>query len=135
MLSMNENITLYDSEIRKIKVILQKSVILAVYLMLVACGSTPVSENFYSSVQVRIDDAKKIKADELAGAELYAAQKKFEDARRADKAGDREKALRLLKEAELHAQLAESRALSARSQKALDAINAGLNTLQEELDH
>ncbi len=135
MISVNENMTICDSEIRKIKVVLRGVVILAMYLMLVACGSTPVSENLYSSVQVRIDDAKKIKADELAGAELYAARKKFEDARRADKAGDREKALRLLKEAELHAQLAESRALSARSQKALDAINAGLSILQEELDH
>lgn len=100
---------------------------------LTACGSTPIAKTKYSKVETQIADAKEIKASEHAGGELYAAQEKLKDARAAEEAGERDKAVRLIEEASLHAQLAESRTLSARAQKSLDGINAGLSTLQDEI--
>lgn len=108
--------------------------IMAVCLIIASCGSTPVSESRYSSVEKQIKEAEKINAGEIAGDELYKAQKKLEDARKADKDGKRDKALRLLDEAELHAELAETQAMSARAQKMLDEINMGLRTLRNELN-
>ncbi len=102
-------------------------------LAVAACGTAPIDKTRYSRVDSRIADAKEIKASEYAGGELYAAQEKLKDARAAEEAGERDKALRLIDEADLHAQLAESRARSARAQQALDRINAGLSTLQEEI--
>ena len=107
--------------------------LICVLLTLIACGSTPVSESRYASVHKQIKKAELVNAGEVAGSELYEAQKKFEDARKADKNGNRKQALRLLKEAELHAQLAESKTMTAQAQKMLDEINLGLKTLQHEL--
>ncbi|MCB1947838.1 DUF4398 domain-containing protein [Nitrosomonas sp.] len=97
------------------------------------CGSTPVSESRYTSVQKQIKEAEDLHASKIAGGELYEAQKKFEDARKADNDGKRKKALRLLKESELHAQLAETKAMRTRAQKMLDEINKGLETLENEM--
>lgn len=108
--------------------------LVCVFLTLIACGSTPVSESRYASVQKQIKEAEMANADEVAGSELYEAQKKFKDARKADKNGNRKQALYLLKEAELHAQLAETKTMSAQAQKMLDEINTGLKTLQYELN-
>lgn len=103
-------------------------------LALSACGTTPIDKTKYSKVDSRIAEAKQIEAGDYAGGELYAAQEKLKDARAAEKAGDRDKALRLIDEADLHAQLAEARARSATAQKSLDRINAGLATLQDEIE-
>lgn len=100
---------------------------------LVGCGSTPVSESRYASVQKQINEAEAIHASKVAGEELYEAQKKFEDARKADSDGKRKKALRLLKESELQAQLAETKAMRERAQKMLDEISTGLDTLEHEI--
>jgi len=108
--------------------------LICVSLLLMACGSTPVNESRYASVQKQITEAEMVNASEIAGSELYEAQKKFEDARKADENGNRKKALRLLKEAELHAQLAESKTMTAQAQKMLDEINTGLKTLQQEMN-
>ncbi len=102
-------------------------------LTLTACGNTPIEKTRYSKVETQIADAKEIKASEHAGGELYSAQEKLKDARAAEESGNRAQALRLIDEASLHAQLAESRTLSARAQKSLDGINAGLSTLQDEI--
>lgn len=107
--------------------------VLILSAMITACGSTPVSESRYASVQQQIKEAEKLKANEVAGGELYEAQKKLENARKADKDGKRKKALLLLDEAELHAQLAGMQAMNASAQKMLDEVNMGLRTLQDEL--
>jgi hypothetical protein len=134
MITANVSIEVCDPKMQETKGLIWKITLLILCLMLVACGTTPaVNESRYTSVQIQIDNAKKIEADDYAGKEIFAAQKNLEDARKADENGDREKALQLLKEAELHAQLAESRATSAHLQKRLDEVNAGLATLQKEL--
>ncbi|SEN20018.1 DUF4398 domain-containing protein [Nitrosomonas marina] len=105
-----------------------------VCLVLAACGSTPVSESRYASVQKQIKEAEDLHAGKVAGAELYEAQKKFEDARKADNDGKRKKALRLLKESELHAELAETKVFRSRAQEMLDEIYTGLRTLEKEMN-
>lgn len=130
--TINDQCALYDSTqwLRRALLVLTAS---ALCLTLTACGSTPIEKTKYSKVETQIADAKEIKASEHAGGELYAAQEKLKDARAAEESGDRAKALRLIDEANLHAQLAESRTLSARAQQSLDGINAGLSTLQDEI--
>ncbi|SER69703.1 protein of unknown function [Nitrosomonas sp. Nm51] len=105
-----------------------------VSLVVAGCGSTPVNESRYASVQKQIKEAEELHASKVAGGELYEAQKKFEDARKADDDGKREKALRLLKESELHAELAETKTMRTRAQEMLDEINRGLETLENELN-
>ncbi|SFL30347.1 protein of unknown function [Nitrosomonas aestuarii] len=134
MITVNRNNNTDNFKMNYMLRIANMLTVLIAGMMLAACGSTPVHESRYASVQKQIKEAEAVKADEFAGGELYEAQKKFEDARKADKDGEREKALRLLKEAELHAQLAESQTMSARAQKVLDEVNMGLKTLQNELN-
>lgn len=130
--TINEQCAPYDSTqwLRRGPLVLMAG---ALCLALTACGTAPIEKTKYSKVETQIADAKEIKASEFAGGELYAAQEKLKDARAAEESGDRARALRLIEEASLHAQLAESRALSARAQESLDGINAGLSTLQDEL--
>ena len=134
MITTNRNSKADNLKMRYVPRVANMLTVLTVGLMLAACGSTPVHESRYASVQKQIKEAEAVKSDEFAGGELYEAQKKFKDARKADKDGEREKALRLLKEAELHAQLAESQTMSARAQKVLEEVNMGLKTLQNELN-
>ncbi len=102
--------------------------------LLAACGSSPVDESQYSRVEIQIAEAKEVPNARRSGSEIYAAEQKLEQARSADKSGEKDRALRLLREAELHAQLAEARSLTAVQQKSLQEINAGLETLRTQIN-
>lgn len=106
---------------------------LAAALTLSACGSAPIDESQFTRVSTQISEAEEMQADKHAGAEIFSAQKKLKDARAADKRGERKHAIALLKEAELHAELAEIRAMTQVQQSSLDEINEGLRVLRQEL--
>ena len=101
---------------------------------LAACGGVPVTPADYARTEAVIAEANEMNASTLASGELYQAQIKLAAARTADRDGDGEEALRLLKEVELHAELAEVQAIAATRQKSLDEVQRGLDTLQRELD-
>ncbi len=124
-----------DSTVRQTLGHLSTVVVLGIIVMfLAACGSTPVSDSKYTRVETMITEAKEVSADDLAGDEIYQAEKKLKAARNAETQGKKDKALRLLKESELHAELAEIRAMAKTQQKSLDEIRAGLATLEHELN-
>lgn len=106
---------------------------LPVLLALTACGSAPIDESQYKRVETQISEAEEVQARDHAGAELFSAQDKLKKARAAEQEGDRERAIALLQEAELHAELAEVRSMTKARQDALDEINRGLDALQREL--
>ena len=107
--------------------------VLATIVALGGCASSSVDDTRYTRVESNIREAKEVQASDLAGAEIYAAQKKLAAAKKAEKNGNIDKAVRILREAELHAELAQVRSMAASQEKALHEVNAGLATLEREL--
>ena len=100
----------------------------------VGCASTPIiPAQDYQAVRMSIDEALEEDGNRYAGEDMLAAQQKLNDAETAEQNGDEDAALRLLKEARLHAEYAEIAARQAQAQESLVEINAGLTALQREL--
>jgi len=92
-----------------------------------------VDQAEFVRVETQIREAEEMDAKTHAAAELFAARNKLEKAVTANEAGDSKEAMRLLQEAELHAELAEARSLTRVQALSLEQINDGLNTLRDQL--
>ena len=81
-----------------------------------------------------IQQAEQIGANDYAPLELREAKRKLEFAREAVEEDDYEKAIMLLEQARVDAELAQAKTLSGRSQKAVSELRESIKTLREEID-
>ncbi|MFM9916502.1 MAG: DUF4398 domain-containing protein [Rhizobacter sp.] len=102
-------------------------------LALTGCAHTPSPAPSLASSSASVEAARSAGAPELAAAELNEARSKLERARALAAAGDERGAIRLAEQADVDAQLARARAGSERSRRAVTELEAGLQTLRDEL--
>lgn len=97
-----------------------------------ASGNPPDAELARSAAAV--NDAVSAGATELAPNDLKAAQEKLAIAQKAAAEKEYGRALQFATQAEADAKLAETRALSAKSQKAAAAVQDDIRVLREEMN-
>lgn len=102
-------------------------------LAVTGCAHTPSPAPSIAASAASVEAARSGGAPELASAELNEARSKLERARALAAAGDERGAIRLAEQADVDAQLARARAGSERSRRAVTELEAGLQTLREEL--
>jgi len=103
-------------------------------LTLVACASTPSPVSSIEASAASIDAARGAGASELAAVEMNNARTKLERARALAQSGDQRGAVRLAEQADVDAQLARARAGAEKSRRAAAEVDAGLQTLRDELN-
>ena len=99
-----------------------------------ACGSTNPPTQQITETRMVIEQAEQEGAQEYAPLEIRNAKIKLQQAREAVEAKDHEKATRLLEHARVDAELAQTKAVSAKSQKAAAELKEGIRVLKEELE-
>ena len=114
---------------------LQRLLLGAVPLVLVAaCSSVPPPTEEMALARAAVDQAQASDAPELAPVELNSARAKLTRATQAMDAKDYGQARRLAQESEADAQLAQARARSAKSGKAVAELQESIRVLREELN-
>lgn len=102
--------------------------------LLTACGSTNPPTQQLTETRMVIEQAEEVGAKEYAPLEIRDAGVKLQQARDAVKAEDYEKAKRLLEQARVGAELAQVKALSAKSQEGAAELRESIRVLKEELE-
>lgn len=112
------------------------ALVLGVSAVLAGCASTPAPTSEIAVSKTALESAMSAGGAEFAPVELKTAQDKLARAEAlvADKDNDRyEEARRLAVEAAVDAKAAETRALTAKSEKSLQESQEGRRALQEEM--
>jgi hypothetical protein len=100
---------------------------------LAACASDPAPEAELAAAAVAIDDAEEANAPAQASGPYELARDKLERARDAMEEGEMLQARRLAEQAQADAQLAETQARSEVARQNAEELDAGIETLQDEL--
>ena len=103
-------------------------------IALAGCGSTPSAAPSIAAGSASVEAARSAGAPELDAVDLNEARNKLERARALATAGDDRAAMRLAEQADVDAQLARAKAGSERSRLAVAELEAGLQTLRDELN-
>lgn len=112
---------------------LKYSILLILIMLNGACaGIAPTSK--MANLEYAINDAIKADAATYAPLELRFAQEKYQSAKNAIAEKEYKQAERLIDQAQLDAQLAQEKALSAKAEKDADEMREGIEALQNETD-
>jgi hypothetical protein len=103
-------------------------------VLIAACGSTNPPTQQLTETRMVIEQAEQVGAQEYAPLELRDAGIKLQQARDAVEEKEYEKAIRLLDHARIDAEVAQVKALSAKSQKASEELRESIRVLREELE-
>jgi hypothetical protein len=106
----------------------------AALLALAGCASAPIPTEQLAVSKTQIESATTAGGTEFAPLELKTAREKLDAANRAVAEKDYEKAARLASEAQVDAKLAETKALSAKAQKAVAETQDHLRTMLQEVN-
>lgn len=106
----------------------------ATLLSLSGCASAPVPTEQLAVSKTQIDSATTAGGTEFAPLELKMAREKLEAANRAVSEKHYDEAARLAAEAQVDAKLAETKALSAKAQKAVAETQDHLRTILHEVN-
>jgi hypothetical protein len=106
--------------------------LLAAGLALGGCASVPRPEAQLSAADLALRDAEQADAAHYAPLEMRKARDQYDAARRAEEDEHYVTARRLAESAEVDAQLAASKARTARAQAAAEEITADLESLRSE---
>lgn len=101
---------------------------------MVACGSTNPPTQQLTETQMLIQQADQEGAANYAPLEIREAKRKLEQARSAVDQEDFDRALRLLEQANVDAELAHKKSLSSKSQETVFELRENIRTLQEEIE-
>lgn len=103
-------------------------------LALAGCASAPIPTEQLAVSKTQIDSANTAGGTEFAPLELKMAREKLDAANKAVADKDYDKAARLASEAQVDAKLAETKALSAKAQKAVAETQEHLRTMLQEVN-
>lgn len=106
----------------------------AALLALTGCAGAPIPSEQLAVSKTQIESATTAGGTEFAPLELKTAREKLEAANRAVSEKEYEKAARLASEAQVDAKLAETKALSAKAQKAVAETQDHLRTMLQEIN-
>lgn len=111
---------------------LTRVALLAAGLAVGGCASVPRPEAQLSAADLALRDAEQADAAHYAPLEMRKARDQYDAARRAEEDEHHLEARRLAESAEVDAQLAASKARTARAQAAAEEITADLESLRSE---
>lgn len=117
---------------RQYKLLLISSLVITVCL-LTACASTPPPTDTITRAKVSLDEAEEAGSRDHAPLELRNARKKLQEAQAAFGQEEYKRAKRLAEQAQVDAQLAEQKALSAKAQDSVEEIQDHMRLLRKEL--
>lgn len=103
-------------------------------VFMMGCASVPAPTGQMAVSKVAVSDASKAGGNEFAPLQLKSAMEKMDGAERAMAAKDYELARQLAEQAQVDAQLASATALSAKAQKAANAVQEDSHALRQEID-
>ncbi|MDL2337736.1 MAG: DUF4398 domain-containing protein [Pseudomonadota bacterium] len=103
-------------------------------LAVTGCANTHSPSPSIAAGAASVEAARSAGAPELAAVEINEARIKLDRARALAAAGDERGAIRVAEEADVDAQLARAKAGSERSRRAVTELEAGLQTLRDELN-
>lgn len=103
-------------------------------LALTGCASAPIPTEQLAVSKTQIDSATTAGGTEFAPLELKMAREKLDAANKAVADKDYDKAKRLASEAQVDGKLAETKALSAKAQKAVAETQSHLRTMLQEVN-
>ena len=106
----------------------------AALLALTGCANAPIPTEQLAVSKTQIDSATTAGGTEFAPLELKMANEKLDAANRAVEKKEYDKAARLAAEAQVDAKLAETKALSAKAQKAVAETQDHLRTMLQEVN-
>jgi len=101
--------------------------------LLFACSSTKPPTQKLAQTQAAIKQAEQVGAQDYAPLAIRSARQKLDKAQDLVKQKKYEKAKRFADESAVDAELAESKALSEKAQKAVDELRESIKTLKEEI--
>ncbi|MCA1802194.1 MAG: DUF4398 domain-containing protein [Rhodothermaceae bacterium] len=102
--------------------------------LIAACGSTNPPTQQLTETRMVIEQAEQVGAQEFAPLELRDAGIKLQQARDAVEEKEYEKAVRLLDHARIDAEVAQVKALSAKSQQAAEELRESIRVMRQELE-
>lgn len=106
----------------------------SIAFMLVACASAPVPPDAeIQAAELAITSAEQERVTDYAPQELRQAREKLGAARVAVQSEEMELALRLAHESRVSAELASARTASMKAREINDEMQAGINTLEQEI--
>lgn len=108
-------------------------VFLGMVALLASCASSKPPTQELARTQAAINQADQVGAQDYAPLEFREARKKLQKAKQLSSDGQHEKAKRLADRAEVDAQLAEAKALSAKAQNAVKQLRESIRLLKEEI--
>lgn len=120
-------------QIRPDQMIRRFSVSVAAVVLIAGCAGTPPTEQMAVS-KAAVSTASSAGGNEFAPIELKSAMNKMAGAEQAMAAEDYTRARQLAEQAQVDAHLAEATALSAKAQKAANALQEDNRVLRQELD-
>jgi len=115
-------------------VIASTAALASLAVLVAACATTPPPTEQVAVSTAAVARAAGAGAGESAPAEIRTAREKLDRAKLAMAANNNDEALSLAEEAQVDAQLAESKARSVKARKAADEVNEGVRVLREELN-
>ncbi len=102
-------------------------------LILAACASSKPPTQELATTEAAINQADQVGAKEYAPLEIREARKKLQKAKELVEKKEHEKAKRLASRAEIDAELAEAKALSEKSQNAVEQLRESIRLLEKEI--
>jgi hypothetical protein len=112
-------------------IVLSFLVIMVYWLM--GCASMPPPKAEITRAEGAIEGARVADSEEYAPLELHNARKELQDAQTALTGENYQRAKRLAEQAQVDAQLAEQKALSAKAQKSVQELQEDMRLLRKEI--
>jgi hypothetical protein len=110
------------------------ALVLGASMLMIGCASVPAPTEQMALSTAAVARASTAGGGEAAPVEMQTAREKLDRAKLAMVAEDYDKARTLATEAQVDAQLAESKARSNKASKAANELQEGVRVLSEELD-
>lgn len=107
--------------------------VLGILFLLSACTSSRYASQKITEAENAIEEIEQIEAMNFAQSEFSAAQTKLEDARQLHERGKHKKAILKAREAEVAAELAETKTLSQKTGESIERMKASIKSLKERL--
>ncbi len=104
----------------------------SIYL-LCGCASMPPPNDEITRAQTAVNEAAEVESQDYAPLALRNARAKLQDARNAIEQEDFERAKQRAEEAQVDAELAEQKALSAKAEKSAQEIQKSIRLLRKEM--
>lgn len=117
-----------------LRTVVKRSVVAMTAVFFVSCSTTKPPTQELAQTEAAISQADQVGAQDYAPLVIREARKKLQEAKKLVSEEKYKKAVRVAERAEIDAQLAEAKALSEKSQNAVQQLRESIRLLKEEIE-